>query len=333
MQTSNIEAVNFIQYLAFVLLLLFVSGTTSADYNPDANKQDILILDNTLHDRDRDRDVPIRIYYPKSAEGKLPVILFSHGLGGSREGYGYLGRYWASHEYVSVHITHRGSDTEAAMANGPDQFKQTAEAIASDPMNAVDRCKDVSFIIDQLTAANDDDKFPLKGRLDLSHIGMAGHSFGANTTMLISGEQTRSGRSFADDRIKCAIVISPPVAVPKAMFERAYAGVKIPLFVMTGTKDDSPIGESKAADRRVPFDHVKDIPAFLITFDGGDHMLFANNNRRAKQPTDDRYHQLILQGSVAFFDAYLRSDESAKKWFSGGDFKKSVGDAGVFEQK
>ena len=39
-----------------------------------------------------------------------PVVLFSHGLGGSREGYGYLGSYWAAHGYVAVHLQHIGSD-------------------------------------------------------------------------------------------------------------------------------------------------------------------------------------------------------------------------------
>ena len=37
----------------------------------------------------------------------------SHGLGGSHEGYAYLGRHLASHGYVVVHVTHLGSDTDA----------------------------------------------------------------------------------------------------------------------------------------------------------------------------------------------------------------------------
>jgi predicted dienelactone hydrolase len=323
------------QFFAGIIALLLAAAFARADggYDPDANRQKTTTYETIWHDKDRDRDVPVKIYYPADTKEKSPVIIFSHGLGGSREGYGYLGEHWASHGFISVHITHHGSDTEAAMANGIDQFKQTAEAIATDPMNALNRVKDVSFIIDQLTGTNVDEKSPLFNKLDLSRIGMAGHSFGANTTMLISGEMSHSGHTFADERIKCAIAMSPPVAVPKVMYDRAYTGVKIPLFVMTGTKDDSPIGESKAVDRRVPFDHVKDIPAYLITFDGGDHMLFSGNKMRVKQPTDDRYHQLILQGSTAFWDAYLRSDDAAKKWLSRGGYEKAVGDGGKFEEK
>ena len=63
-------------------------------------------------DAARNREVPVKIYYPKDGAGTCPLIVFSHGLGGSREGYEYLGRHWASHGYVSVHVQHKGSDTE-----------------------------------------------------------------------------------------------------------------------------------------------------------------------------------------------------------------------------
>jgi dienelactone hydrolase len=347
MRTSNIEhpTLNIerksslrcsmldVQCSMFVLILL-IAGTANATYDPTTSKTDFTTFETSWHDATRNRDVPVKIYYPTTAPSKLPVIIFSHGLGGSREGYSYLGKYWASHGYVSVHLTHHGSDTESLMAGGIADMKKNMQAQATDPMNAVNRCKDVSFVIDQLTAADsDDDKFPLKGKLDLKHIGMAGHSFGGNTTMLTSGEMTRSGKNFADDRITCAIAMSPPVATPKERWDEVYADVKIPLFVMTGTLDDSPVGETKAADRRVPYDHVKNIPAYLITFDGGDHMIFSGRRiAGGDRPKDETFHELICTGTVAFWDAYLRGDDAAKSWLK-DDYGKSVGADGVFEQK
>jgi predicted dienelactone hydrolase len=38
-------------------------------------------------DAKRDRAVPVKIYFLDAPEGKFPVIIFSHGLGGSRDGY------------------------------------------------------------------------------------------------------------------------------------------------------------------------------------------------------------------------------------------------------
>jgi predicted dienelactone hydrolase len=322
--------------LAVIVSALFALARVAQaedQYNPDASKTDFATFEDNWHDAARDRDVPVKVYYPVPAKGKLPVIIFSHGLGGSREGYSYVGKYWAAHGYVSVHLTHAGSDTEALIANGLTDLQGQAQAIATNPKNAVDRCKDVSFAIDHLSAVDKEDSSPLKDHLDLTRIGMSGHSFGANTTMLIAGELTRTGKTFADSRIKCAIAMSPPIATPESAWDKVYAKVKIPLFVMTGTLDDSPVGETTADQRRVPFDHVANIPAFLITLEGADHMVFSGHRRGPEKPTDNHQYQLIEQGTLAFWDAYLTGNEAAKKWFTGDGYKTLVGDAGKFEQR
>jgi predicted dienelactone hydrolase len=299
-------------------------------YDPTANKTDFASINLDWQDPARDREIPVKIYYPKEMTGKLPVIIFSHGLGGSREGYKYLGEFWASHGYISIHLTHRGTDTQALLAGGLDHMSETLKKIVADPMQAVERCKDVGFTIDQLEGLNANEKLPFKGHIDVDKIGMAGHSYGGNTTMLTAGEVSRSGRSYADPRIKCAIAMSAPVAVPPRLYDETYAQVNIPLFAMTGTKDDSPVGETKAAQRRVPYDHVKLAPAYLLILNGGDHMVFAG---RRQQSTDEHFEDLITQGSLAFWDAYLRDNAAAKAWLKDGAYAKVLGDSGTFEQK
>ena len=62
-------------------------------------------------DAARERAVPARLYLPdRAANGPVPLIVFSHGIGGSRMGYTYLGRFWASQGYASLHLQHVGSD-------------------------------------------------------------------------------------------------------------------------------------------------------------------------------------------------------------------------------
>src|SRR4051812_40026410 len=58
----------------------------------------------------KDREVPVRLYVPQKAKGPRPVVIFSHGLGGSRDNAAYLGKHWASHGFVCVYVQHRGSD-------------------------------------------------------------------------------------------------------------------------------------------------------------------------------------------------------------------------------
>ena len=55
----------------------------------------------TITDTNREREIPVRLYLP-AATNAAPVVLFSHGMGGSRAGSAYLGRQWAARGYVAV---------------------------------------------------------------------------------------------------------------------------------------------------------------------------------------------------------------------------------------
>jgi predicted dienelactone hydrolase len=283
-------------------------------------------------DSARSRKVPVKIYYPEKGQGPFPVIVFSHGLGGSRDGYEYLGRHWASHGYVSVHLQHLGSD-DAVWKESKQPALDLGRA-AADPQNAVARPKDVSFVLDRVTALNHD-VTPLKGLLDLRAIGMAGHSFGAWTTLAVAGQMLgpRLQSSLADPRIKAAIEMSAPVP-RNADLDRAYGKINMPVLHMTGTLDDSPIGDTKAAERRVPFDHIQAPGQYLVIFQGGDHMIFAGQRRQAsKGEKDPRFRDLILQGTTAFWDAYLKGDAAAKSWLSRGGYAAALGADGTLEMK
>lgn len=303
-------------------------NAAAASYTNAANYP-VEILRENWHDAKRNRDVPVKIYLPKSG-GPFPIIIFSHGLGGSREHYEYLGEYWAAHGYVSVHVQHAGSDSTVwqgrPMTEGMTDMRK---AVNLD--NAVNRPKDVSFAIDQLETLNAD-KSPLKNRLDLSRIGMAGHSFGAFTTLAIAGEVFVSPGgdvSFADPRVKAAIAMSSPVPANPATFDEAFSKIKIPCFHMTGTQDFSPIGDTHPEQRRIPFDHISGADEYLLTFKGGDHMVFSG---RSANVSEEQFKKLICQSSVAFWDAYLKGDAAAKKWLA-DDFKAVLDSYGTFEEK
>ena len=81
------------------------AGQATLEYRKPAGPAAVETVAYDWHDAKRDRRVPVKIYYPKTGNGPFPVIIFSHGLGGSREGYEYLGRHWASWGYVSVRST------------------------------------------------------------------------------------------------------------------------------------------------------------------------------------------------------------------------------------
>ena len=92
--------------ISCVLFLISIS-IMAADYDPAITliESKYKIKDMTVHDNTRARDIQIRVYLPIVAE-KIPVIINSHGLGGSRKGSSYLGKHWAARGYIVVYLQH-----------------------------------------------------------------------------------------------------------------------------------------------------------------------------------------------------------------------------------
>jgi predicted dienelactone hydrolase len=327
--------------LVFLATVFTIPGVNAhgadSKYQPAKGQFEVGTQRIDWQDKKRDREVPVKIYYPKNATSSVPVIIFSHGLGGSRDGYIYLGNEWASHGYVSVHVQHHGSDTavlRTAMTGG------LQEAIK--PVNASNRVVDIYFAIHELERMNQEPG-PLRGRLDLQHIGVAGHSYGAWTTLVVGGEviiqeegHEYNRTSVRDPRIKAMIPMSAPVP-EKTHLDEAFGAINLPCLHMTGTLDDSPIAETKAADRRIPFDHMtaKVADEYLLTFNGGDHMVFSGrlSQRSSRAGHDQIFQKFIDESSTAFWDAYLKGNQAAKDYLRDGDFKTELGDEGTFEVK
>ncbi len=205
-----------------------------------------------------------------------------------------------------------------------------------DLRNSVNRPLDVRFGIDQVEKMNHDPG-PLQGRLDLAHLGMAGHSFGAWTTTAVIGERFvgPSGKEFslADPRVKAAIAMSAPVPRDRSTFDQAFGKIKVPCLHMTGTLDDSPVGDTAAKDRRVPFDHIAAADQYLVIFSGGDHMIFSGRGRLAGGGKDAMFQDLIRATTTAFWDAYLKDVKPAKAFLTEGGLQKLLGKEGTLEQK
>ncbi|MBX9939371.1 MAG: hypothetical protein K2Y32_08970 [Candidatus Obscuribacterales bacterium] len=352
-------------------------------------------------DSRRNREIPVKIYMPKQSSAAAPVIVFSHGLGGSREAAVYLGEALAEHGYVSVHIQHPGSDEslwKTGDGKGLKEFLQSrkgggdrsallarlssvgglgsggfgsgrfgggagSSSSASGGLGASNmlsslgagnrsdlvgairskigkgasgenlklRAEDAIFVLDELARRNDNDAV-LKGRLDLNRIGMAGHSFGALTTMAMAGQNFAIGKvskSVADPRVKAAIYLSPPVNLHGREASDVYGKIKIPGMLMTGTEDNSPIGETKAEDRPLPFYAIRAGEQYLVNFEGGTHSMFGGRSKTVSAEAKQG-HEKISRLCIAFFDAYLCGDTQAKNWLK-QDAGKYLGSRAKYE--
>lgn len=319
---------------AIILLVAgFAQGSPHSQSPP--TRPTVGSVERTWNDLNRNRTVPVRIYYPDNGAGPYPVIVFSHGLGGTRRGYGYLGRHWAAAGYVSVHLQHIGSDDSSW--RGKKDLLGSLRQAAREPMNALNRPLDVRFAIGELERANLEPG-PLKGLLDLERLGIAGHSFGAFTAMAVAG-QVFTGPignkvKLSDSRFRAAVVMSPTIPRNRKQLERSYSEIEIPCLFMTGTLDSSPVTPTvKAQDRRIPFDYSADLAdRYLITFKGGDHQVFSGR-RLGKRSDDARFHDLIQRSTTAFWDAYLKGDEKALRWMRGSGIVSALAADGALEMK
>src|SRR5437868_6185452 len=97
----------------------------------------------TLHDSARSRDIPIKVYYPSEGAGPFPLIVFSHGYGGTKNGYAYLGQGWAEAGYVVICPTHSGSDHDTILTEGLNAAGDPAKAYRMQ----MDRTADVAFVL------------------------------------------------------------------------------------------------------------------------------------------------------------------------------------------
>lgn len=268
-----------------------------------------------VKDSDRNRTLPLRFYLPEHAK-PAPIILFSHGLGGSRDNNPYLGNHWAKRGYLVVFVQHPGSD-ESVWKSQPALQRMAAMKKAASLDNMIARGHDIPFVIQTLTAWNQDKEHPLYGRMKLDAIGMSGHSFGANTTQSVAGQVYPGSRlSFRDSRIDAAVMMSPgPPAIGDPA--KAFGSIGIPCLLMTGTKDDSPIGNQTPADRLKVFPHLRKAPAWQVVFDGADHMDFGQRSLRGAEIKNTRYHQAILALTTAFWDSNLQHNAAATEWLNG----------------
>lgn len=128
-------------------------------------------------------------------DARWPLVAFSHGFGGHRRQSTFLCTHLASHGYVVAAVDHTGNTVLdilqlmlSLQAGGamPHTRTMLEEFIGLRPA-------DIAFMIDRVATE-------MAGSVDLSRIGMTGHSFGGWTTLTYTAR---------DPRICAALPLAP----------------------------------------------------------------------------------------------------------------------------
>jgi predicted dienelactone hydrolase len=286
-----------------------------------------IIDDIVVKDSSRNRDIPIRIYYPKVDGFISPVILVSHGLGGSKTSGNWVGKFLATHGYLCVFMTHFGSDSSLLdLSVGQQENIQKLRESLQNPVNALNRSQDISRVLDWLEQTGSNHPL-LKGRVDIKKIGITGHSFGGFTSLASAGgyaEASRKqyGKTFSDPRPKAFLAMSPPAPPPGADPSSLFNEINRPTMVMTGSKDVDPIVQPpRSAESRLDaYTYMPRGDKYALWIEGAYHHTFGDG--RAGQTIDPFARKITRIVTLAFFDAYLKGDDTALAFIKSDQVEK-----------
>ncbi|MFE1442692.1 alpha/beta hydrolase family protein [Streptomyces sp. NPDC058739] len=268
----------------------------------------------TLSVPGRPVDLQLRVSAPETGTA-LPVILLSHGHGGSNHlsslhGYAPLADLWAAAGFVVVQPTHLSSGTlRHRLADAPGA-----------PLFWRSRAEDMSRILDRLDEI--ESTVPhLDGRVDHGRIAVAGHSMGGHTAALLLGARTADPDSgsevdLAEPRIRAGVLLAAPgrggdvlngPMAPLVSFLDTidYTTMTTPALVVAGDKDDprhfTDIGPDWHADAYA----LAPAPKTLLTLFGAEHLLGGVSGYDAAETTDENPERVAALAHLAA--AYLRT--------------------------
>jgi predicted dienelactone hydrolase len=272
------------------------------------------------------------------AAGRFPLIVLSHGTGGSAQIMSWLARGLAAHGYIVAAVNHPGNN--ALEPYTPEGFLLWWE-----------RAVDLTTTVDLMLR---DQEF---GRtIDTNRIGAAGFSLGGYTVIELAGGRTapeqfrtfcdssvaegcadppefpglfaqwteleasspsfrqalkRADQSLRDARIRSAFAIAP--ALGPAFIQNSLRAIAIPIAIVAGSNDRTvPVRpNAEALARLIPLANLTLLPdashyTFLATCtDAG---RTAQPSLCAESANLDRnvIHQRTIELAVHFFDGTLR---------------------------
>lgn len=193
-----------------------------------------------------ERTFPLTVWYPRDVEGRLPLIIHSHGILSNR----------TELEYAAAHLAGLGYIVAA-----PD-YPLTSGSTegGANALDVVNQPADISFLIDSLLAWPEEER-PFAAEPDPNRIGLSGYSLGGLTSYL-----TTYHPRWRDPRIRATAAIAGPST---GFTTRFFGNSDAQLLSIAGTADAliEYAGNGATMPERAP-------GGSLLVIDGGSHLGF-----------------------------------------------------------
>lgn len=260
----------------------------------------------------------MRLTFPERPEGRLPVVILSHGNRLSRNDYQPLVRALAGTGYLVIQPDHGDASEDGFTPATP----QPADVWRT-------RAMQVRWIAGHLTTIVKE-VAGLKGHVDSGQVAIIGHSFGGQTAAIAMGAtvaapETGQIESYATPSVRVAVLLAPPghfdgLAVQfrdrMPYLRMDWAPMRGPVLVINGEADASALtdrgpGWNDDAWRRAsPGRGI-----CRISVPGGHYLGGIDSPLRppAGDATPDRRRK-VLDAVLAFIDRGMGRDGGAARW-------------------
>lgn len=301
-----------------------------------------------LVDKSRDRRFYVDVYRPEQwKSGKTPVLVFSHGLASRPEDFDQVAKKMASYGFLVALPQHPGSDLIQAQALLDRTSRQGYY-----PTEFIDRPKDISYVIDELERRNATE---FGDRLELTKVGVAGHSFGGYGALAVAGAKIdwdfleseckigqgvpntalllqcdaltlpRSDYDFRDPRVAAVLAANP---VNSAIFGiSGLHKVTVPVLLVGGSYDPA---TPFVLEQARSFPRLASRDKYLTLVEGQAHVDFSKIDANVqnvidsmeainlKLPDPNLLHSYGDAVMVPFLQLYVAGDESFRPLVENG---------------
>jgi len=263
---------------------------------------------------------------PFAERGPYPLLVFSHGYGGSGIGAVFLTEALAARGWVVAapdhHDRHSAVRIRTPQVNDYDRVGLLRHAMKIAASGREDRGEflyrldEIKFVMDRMLSSES-----FKNIIDMGRIAVGGHSFGGFTALGVCGTiQERH-----DPRIK-AILLFSTGAGGYLFNENELSSVRIPSMLFLGEKE-----KNRLRGRDITMSEIADKiyrnmppPKYFLEVKGANHLSFNNRftDGRASRflgGNDEKLFDVIRRYSIAFLESYVGGKKDALKVLHRGD--------------
>ena len=294
-----------------------------------------------------DRPVPLKVHFPAVGKG-FPLVIMSHGGGGTWDANIYQAQHLASHGYVVICPEHLDSNNERiryymSERGGRMRFSKALHQITKDARAVLERPRDVSFAIDQAVLWNRDHE-ALAGKINTERIAVVGHSFGAYTTLVVCGARpildylepsVGPGKGLSEDlsdtRVTFGFAMSPQSPATTFFGSDSYRTIDRPLICLTGSRDVQKSCDGRLMrpeTRREVFTLLPEGEKYFVWLENADHLCFSDNPKAYILPSRARVDGQRISKALMVIscDYFLKGDEEGKRHLNGDYVRSLCGD-------